>query len=79
MFSEGDKIVCIDIEPRKNDDLQEQNDVFLEKNKIYNIRYIFKQKTDYILLEESSGAFKVDRFVSLKDYRKQKLEKICSK
>ena len=70
MFKIGDKIICI-----------EDSDVrFLELNNIYTILDIdIIYAVVYIKNENNFITdYNIERFISLKEYRKQKLQKICS-
>ena len=75
MFKEGNIIVCIDdsndtktFEPYKN--LKKYSTYKIEN---YSDYYMHK----YIKLINIGGNFRVSRFISLKEYRKLKLEKLC--
>ena len=74
MFKPGDKVVCV-LEPESKN--------FLKYGKIYTIKYIEDDDNfSYSLLkfeEIPNKAFSGNRFISLKEYRKQKLQKLCSK
>jgi len=69
----GDKVICIDYDGQ----------IYtykLEKYKMYtidDIKYDYSSVRYYIILEEPYR-FSPDRFISLKEYRKQKIQKICS-
>lgn len=69
----GDKLVCVD------DDFQ-QYTYKLEKYKYYTLKeVVYDFKTDYtryFLIEEAPYRFSPDRFIPLKRYRKEKLQKI---
>jgi len=77
MFKPGDRIVCIDVsedtttyEPYKN--LKKHNS------------YIIRQYGDYfntksVKLFNIEGVFRDSRFISIKEYRKLKLNKLCLK
>jgi len=76
MFKEGNIIVCIDdsndtktFEPYKN--LKKYSTYKIES---YGHYYMLNQ---YIKLINIGGNFRADRFISLKEYRKLKLEKLC--
>ncbi len=72
MFKVGDRIVCI------NDSMA---GLLLEINKIYIVDFIH----DSVLIDvvdtkyNEIGYFNKNRFISLLEYRRKKLEKICSK
>jgi len=74
MFKPGEKLVCI-------------SNKYEERRLILNKIYTFKEcdrikdriLDNNIILEESNIIWRKDRFISLKEYRKQKLQKICSK
>jgi ribosomal protein S13 len=67
MFKVGDKVICVDVHRR------------LTKDKLYEILYIIRNK---IFVKDDSGEFidfDINRFKSIAEYRKIKLQKICSK
>lgn len=74
-FRVGDKIVLID----------NSGGVILKKNNIYTVSNYHMQLDRYdelvtkVSLYECSGQFDCERFVSLKKYRKDKMQIICSK
>jgi len=73
----GDKVVCIkpgyfDFNGNHYKDVSKK----LKLNKIYTI---LKIEYNLITIEEFSNTFTIYRFVELKEYRKIKLQKICSK
>ena len=74
MFKIRDRVVCID-----NSYLYDIN--LLQLNNIYIIEDIFSYDTanNYIgmILEKYNFEFNSNRFISLKEYRKQKLLKLC--
>lgn len=77
MFKPGEKLICLD------------DSYSYSTIKLYNLYtfldYDFDRITyktynyNLILVKENEIAWKSDRFMSLKEYRKQKLIKICSK
>jgi len=73
MFKPGEKVVCIS---------NEYASYKLKLYEIYTIHYIsgsLSGKTiDYIVLVEDIYRHRPSRFISVKEYRKQKLKKICS-
>ena len=75
MFKIRDRVVCID-----NSYLYDIN--LLQLNNIYIIEDIFSYDAanNYIgmILEKYNFEFNSNRFISLKEYRKQKLLKLCS-
>ena len=67
MFKVGDKVVCV---------IDSTIDFYLDKSKIYTICDIFDGD---IQLEEIPGiGYSIHRFMTIIEYRKQKLQKICS-
>lgn len=70
MFKIGDKIICI----------HDSNVKFLKLNNIYTILDIdIIYAVVYIKNENNFITdYHIERFISLKEYRKQKLQKICS-
>jgi len=74
MFKIRDRVVCID-----NSYLYDIN--LLQLNNIYIIEDIFSYDTEnnYIgmILEKYNFEFNSNRFISLKEYRKQKILKLC--
>ena len=75
MFKKGDKVVCIKTRTIG---------IIVETEKIYTITHVGKyniQVGDYtysIIKKDSHYSFD-DYFISLKEYRKQKLKKLCTK
>ena len=67
MFKVGDQIVCLN-----NIDCENN----LKLNKIY---IVSTSQLHYIAVEGIYNVLNSNRFISLVEYRKQKLEKICSK
>jgi len=70
MFKVGDKVICIE-----ND---ETLDVFL--NNVYTVEY-YSEKDKLISLIETQYLYDVYEncnFITIKEYRKEKLKKICS-
>ena len=69
MFKIGDKVVCIDVGKIQSD---------LNYNVIYTVEYIIKfSKVHKIkITNDSNNFYKIKRFISLKQYRKQKLYKL---
>jgi hypothetical protein len=72
MFKVGDKVNCIDNYWYSND-----NNFYIDTNKTYTVSYI--SKSTMKLRELKDYQYLCDRFILLKDYRKQKLEKLCLK
>ena len=76
-FDIGDSVVCI------NDDLRGINGVFeIKKNNIYTIRKIttiVNNNSFLIYLNEVNSSYSCDRFISLYELRKQKINKIKDK
>ena len=75
-FKKGDNVICL-----YNNTLYGKDIFELEIGKIYTVVYC-----DYDTVRLSNDdhireliGYSAQRFVSLKEYRKQKLEKICSK
>jgi len=76
MFKIGDKVVCID------NKFNNIIDADLELYKIYTIRKLYPTfKPNVTFLEYSNVMHDIKRFISIKEYRKLKLEKLnlCSK
>ena len=75
MFKVGDRVVCI------NDNFTGIVDnVKLLKYKTYIINDISKSKKWKLVgLNGSDSFYEISRFIKLNDYRKQKINKICSK
>ena len=67
MFSVGDKVVCNTYDIKG-----------VELNKIYTVKYIWHYSSEYvtIFLEENRQEYKIEDFISLKEYRKKKINKI---
>lgn len=81
MFKVGDKVVCV-----RNGSLDEINNLFGDKSfcltlhKTYTVVDIKDVSTISIINDNDYyQSFNNVRFISLLDFRKQKLEKICSK
>jgi hypothetical protein len=78
IFSKGEKIVCID-----TDDLDDMLNKLIYGN-IYIIEGLIPKEmlpnilNDGILLEGYGGVFSSDRFISLLEFRKQKIKKLIS-
>jgi len=76
MFKVGDKIVCFD-------DGRIDGQYILTKNNVYTVSGMqsFAQWGEDLIIVEGFNSFKFSqkRFVSLKEYRKNKLNKICLK
>ena len=76
MLKPGDKIVCVDV-------LNKIYTYKLERYKIYilkSIEYCYTSEKNYFSyykIEEEPYRYFPDRFIDLKEYRKQKLNKIC--
>lgn len=73
MFKVGDKVVCIDDSPSP------MNPKLLHKYEIYNVDRILSEYAISILLDGQKYALNNKRFISLLDYRKNKIHRICSK
>jgi len=74
MFKSGDKVVCINRDYRKKFNLT---------NKLYNVSsFIKSDKTiyqhDLIILDNERYGHYAKYFLTLKEYRKEKLIKLCS-
>jgi hypothetical protein len=82
MFNVGDRVICIDLEHR-NCDKNRFYHYDLENLKLYetyivsNILSTNTEPNSMCQLVMVSGFFDNFRFVSVKEYRKQKLNKIC--
>ena len=72
MFEVGDKIVLIDW-----DGIYEYFYPNMKLNKIYTVQSI--ERGGYIKVNESAYICNGYRFMLLSEYRRKKLEKICSK
>jgi len=75
MLKPGDKVICID-----NSYLDDNSMRKLLLNHIYIIKLCFTYQSDhfnYIILE-NDFEYHENRFITLKEYRKQKLLKLCS-
>ena len=66
MFNNGDKVICINPLPTP----------LLMIGKSYTVVWT---NAEWILLENVFGIFDPEKFISLKEYRKQKINKICLK
>jgi hypothetical protein len=77
MFKIGDKIVCIH-SGYFDYGYSHYKDVS-KKLKLYEIYTIENIKNGMIYVFDITDGFTILRFISLKEYRKQKLNKICSK
>jgi len=78
MFKPGDKVVCINDKYFYND----KSIIEMIKYNIYTINRIAEisgSNTDRVVLYECKRMYFSHRFISLKEYRKQKLLEICSK
>ena len=74
MFKEGDRIICINpMGPLK---LDEQ---YIIKNTYYKFSSDFRMLSLRLQLYNQTSTYDSDRFALLKEQRKQKLKKICSK
>ena len=71
MFKPGDKVVCINIENCDYDYFSDELELF----RIYTVGYDFDDYTN-IKLIDCNSIHRPRRFVSLKEYRKMKLEKL---
>lgn len=70
MFKVGDKVVSI-----KNIDLHSGDKIYhINKYNNYTIIKIYK---NYLYFNETLGVFKSEYFISISDYRKNKLNKLC--
>ena len=76
MFKVGDKVVCI---YNKFTGIINTNGV-LSKYETYTINDISKlNKWNLVGLEDTDLYYEISRFIKLSDFRKQKIDKICSK
>ena len=71
MFKPGDKVVCVD---NKN----VHDFIKLPFDMVFTVEMTFPTN-DISLIESNIIPFDYRRFVTLKEYRKLKLEKLCSK
>jgi len=86
MFTVDEKIICIDNTPREYQ-INTRTLKKFDELKLYCEYTVYDSEiTDdddldfYISLYEISGiSFNINRFVTLKEYRKLKLKKLCSK
>jgi len=74
MFKVGDKVVCVD--NYSKDYIYLHN--YLKLYKIYTITYVGENSVFVNVNEQDCDHLRPDRFVLLTDYRKQKINKICS-
>jgi len=80
MFKVGDRVVCINDWVDDYSVFIHGEEVKLKKFKIYIICSFSDGKYSTVLLENHINySYSSDRFILLKEYRKQKLKKICSK
>jgi len=75
MLKVGDIVICIDDKSSLYDDNNKDYEMCLNKYSIYKISHVYKHNDSYVILKEESGAY-LSRFITLKEYRKQKLEKL---
>jgi hypothetical protein len=75
MFKVGDKVVCINIYSIDNITYK----IPLILHNTYVISEIFSQYGVVVIVNDRRCAVSIDRFKLLSDFRKQKIEKICSK
>jgi len=78
MFKNKDKVICVN--NMRVATLQRRNKSWLTKYKTYEVLEVINIHLLY--LKNDNGAkrtYNDKRFISQADYRKQKLEKICSK
>jgi hypothetical protein len=68
MFKPGDRVVCINI---NNNYI---NNVVIGKT--YTVVGFFKA-SGYVIVKDDEEIYDFDCFISLQEYRKQKLEKLC--
>ena len=81
MFKIGDKVVCINDKGVNKTDNPFSSNLKLEviKNDTYTIKSIYTTyDTCRVELYELMELYYADRFISLKEYRKQKLNRLCS-
>lgn len=71
MFKQGDIIVCIEPEGAE----------LITKNKQYKVISLGKEFDNIVVIADDGywGEYWEFRFISLQEYRKNKLKKICSK
>lgn len=74
MFKAGDKVVCTNIEYDKRSE-----PCPLKLYGVYTINHMISNTGLAILINHKNTAFGSYRFIHLTEYRKQKLQKICSK
>ena len=74
MFKPGDRVICIDI-----NELGFDNGLLLELGKLYIVEVVYPPSlvNHKIKLNGIFFAYFSKRFILLKEYRKQKLNKIC--
>lgn len=76
MFKPGDKIVCID----NYFDIISVNlfgDDQLTFEKVYTVSELMGGGIFIVLKNENDFGYSAERFISLKEYRKRKLDKLC--
>jgi len=72
MFKVGDKVVCINVD-------ETAYKIPLILHNTYVIKEIFSQYGVVVIVNDRRCAVSIGRFKLLSDFRKQKIEKICSK
>lgn len=78
MFREGDKVVCIDNSARYMDMRNYMGVNPLKLYTTYTVDKVIYGEHDYNnQVVVGNTCFNVNRFISITDYRKRKLEKIC--
>ena len=73
----GDKVICINNSISRNGILNKEP--ILKKYAVYTVRFFSETPEGYsdnVELEDCDGKFPSDKFLTLKEYRKQKLLKL---
>jgi len=79
MFKPGDKVICIyNGEMYMKEEHKNIPKTSLIKDKIYIITRIHINDNYYVLVNNDQQYYYMNRFMSLKEQRKQKIQKICS-
>jgi len=73
MFKRGDKVICINEKIRKKFNLTES--FYLVGSVCSKLESIYSY--DLIVIEGERYGYNANYFLTIKEYRKQKLEKIC--
>jgi len=83
MFKVGESIICVDVENEsykyRGVVLQKDNITSVTIGKIYTVIESDEFETSVLDNRGIKRKYRASRFISLLQYRKQKIEKICSK